>query len=146
MQIVKVFNIGSNYFFAGIDGFKSKDDDVLEIIEDSKSFKHYRQYSDFNKKCHFQFVNKPKKEFLDWHIEHNIPMSVGKFLIPEVNEFFGITIEDLKSLMDKQMPILDHKHKYEAVIWDSYIENNSFTLTDAQRSRAYESYKKAREQ
>ena len=40
MQIVKVFNIGSNYFFAGIDGFKSKNDDVLEIIEDSTSFKH----------------------------------------------------------------------------------------------------------
>ena len=39
---------------------------------------------------------------------------------------------------------IDEKHRYEKVIFDSYVENDGFFLTDEQRLRAYEEYKMAR--
>lgn len=67
-------------------------------------------------------------------------MQLGKFLIPTFIEAIGFTIEDLKKLQ----PLadnLDDKHKYEKVIYDSYIQNNDFTLTDEQLQKAYLEYK-----
>jgi hypothetical protein len=39
---------------------------------------------------------------------------------------------------------LDIKHLYEKVIYNSYIENKSFVLTDEQRDKAYLLYKQGR--
>lgn len=67
-------------------------------------------------------------------------MQLGKFLIPTFIEAIGFTIEDLKKLQ----PLadnLDDKHKYEKVIYDSYIQNNDFILTDEQLQKAYLEYK-----
>ena len=58
-------------------------------------------------------------------------MQLGKFLVPTFVEAIGFTIEDLKKLQ----PLadnLDDKRKYEKVIYDSYIQNNDFALTDEQ--------------
>ena len=91
----------------------------------------------------FLYRNINKDEFIKDALTSGVPMRAGKFLVPEFVEYIGFNIEDLKVLkpMFEQM---DDKHKYETVIYDSYIENNSFTLTDAQRDRAYEEYKKTR--
>ena len=65
------------------------------------------------------------------------------FLIPEFNKQISFTIEDLpkiKPLIDN----LDEKHKYEEIIYNAYIENKSFTLTEEQRDAAYRRYKEAR--
>ena len=70
-------------------------------------------------------------------------MVVGKFLIPEFNKKIGFTIDDLpkiKPLIDR----LDEKHIYEKIIYESYLENNSFTLTEDQRLKAYKKYKETR--
>ena len=39
---------------------------------------------------------------------------------------------------------LDDKHKYERLIYESYINNNSFTLTEKQLQEAYDEYRKYR--
>jgi hypothetical protein len=57
-------------------------------------------------------------------------MVIGKFLIPEFNELINFTIDDLPRL-EPLLNRLDDKHKYEKIIYDSYIENNAFVLTDA---------------
>ena len=70
-------------------------------------------------------------------------MSVIKFLTPEFNEAIGFTIKDLpkvKPLIDK----LDEKHLYAKIIYEAYLENGSFTLTQEQRDKAYEEYKRLR--
>ena len=70
-------------------------------------------------------------------------MAVGKYLIPEFCNQIGFTVEDLpkvKSLLTK----LDDKHKYEEIIYNSYITNGSFTLTQEQRDEAYKLYKESR--
>ena len=54
-----------------------------------------------------------------------------------------MSIDDLKRLK----PIiakLDDKHKYEEVIYNAYLENNDFVLTDEQRQEAYRVYNKYR--
>jgi hypothetical protein len=136
------FLIGSQYFFSCYPDFKSKDTDEIEII-DTNEFKQMRQITGKGK-CLFQMKKHAAKEdYIDWALQSQIGMVVGKFLVPEFCAAIGFTIEDLprlRVLIDK----LDAKHKYEEIIYNSYIENGSFALTSVQRDRAYKSYKESR--
>lgn len=134
--------VGSTVFFKDIDGFVSKDTDVLELVDNPTSFKHVRQIK-FPNKCVFQWKRMNPQEFIDATLKHNVPMAIGKFLIPEFVKEIGFTIEHLKQLqplVDK----LDDKHKYEKVIYDAYIQNNDFYLTNDQLLNSYNEYKKYR--
>lgn len=134
--------MGSQYFFSCYDDFTSKDIDEIQIIETNK-FSHMRQLTGQGK-CLFQLKKYSSfEEYINWDVRSNLGMVIGKYLIPEFCNEIGFTIEDLpkvKSLINK----LDDKHKYEEIIYNSYIENGSFTLTDEQREKAYKSYKKNR--
>ena len=128
--------VGSQIFFKGLPNYFPKDIDYVEIVEKNPISVH------FNDKCIFQIVRKPKEKLLD-DVFRSIPMAMGKFLVPGFIKEFDITIEDLKKLE----PItrkLDAKHRYEKIIFDSYIENGDFYLTDEQRMKAYEEYLKYR--
>ena len=50
------------------------------------------------------------------------------------------TIDDLK-LFQSAFDNIDERHKYEKVIYEPYIKNNAFVLTDEQRNEAYKLYK-----
>lgn len=134
--------IGSQYFFSCYDDFKGKDVDEVQIIE-TTDFAQMRQLTGQGK-CLFQMKkHNSKEDYINWAIQSNIGMVIGKFLVPEFCTKIGFTIEDLpkiKVLLER----LDDKHKYEEIIYNSYLENGSFTLTSEQRDRAYESYKKYR--
>ena len=134
--------IGSTYFFSNYPDFKSKDVDKLEIIN-TNEFKQMRQITGQGT-CLFQLKRQESTEdYIAWAVKSKLGMVIGKFLIPEFCNEIGFTIKDLpkvKSLIEK----LDSKHFYEKIIYDSYIKNGSFTLTDEQRDRAYESYKQSR--
>lgn len=134
--------IGSRYFFSCYEDFKSKDVDEIQIIK-TNEFSQIRQLTGQGK-CLFQMKkHKSKEDYIEWALKSNVGMVVGKFLVPEFCAAIGFTIEDLprlKVLIDK----LDDKHKYEEIIYNSYLENGSFTLTDEQRDRAYKSYKDSR--
>lgn len=134
--------IGSKYFFSCYEDFEPHDIDELEIIE-TNEFNQVRQLTGQGK-CLFQMKkHSSKNDYIEWAIQSPLGMVVGKFLVPEFCEAIGFTVEDLprlRVLIDK----LDKKHKYEEIIYNSYIENGSFTLTDEQRDRAYASYKATR--
>ena len=134
--------MGSQYFFSCYEDFKSKDIDEIEIIE-TNNFKYMRQLTGQGK-CLFQLRKQETvDDYINYALKSNLGMVIGKFLIPEFCEAIGLTINDLpklKPLIDK----LDDKHKYEEIIFDSYTQNGSFTLTDEQRARAYNSYKESR--
>lgn len=136
------FLMGSQYFFSCYDDFDSKDIDKIEIIE-TNEFKYVRQLTGQGK-CLFQLRKQnTTDDYINYALQSNLGMVVGKFLIPEFCETIGLTINDLpklKSLINK----LDNQHKYEEIIYESYIQNGSFTLTDDQRARAYESYRESR--
>lgn len=134
--------VGSRAFFKSIEGFKSKDIDILELVDNSTNFKVSRQFK-FKDKCVFQWKRMSADEFIRVTLERNFPMEVGKFLVPDFINEIGISIHDmvrLKPLIDS----LDDKHKYEKIIYDSYLLNNGFYLTEEQIKEAYKIYKKYR--
>jgi hypothetical protein len=134
--------IGSQYFFSCYNDFNSKDIDELQIIE-TNEFAQMRQITGQGKCLFLMKRHSSKEAYIDWALKSKIGMVIGKFLVPEFCTEIGFTINDLPrlaTLLDR----LDDKHKYEKIIFDSYIENGSFELTDAQRERAYKSYKESR--
>lgn len=134
--------IGSQYFFSCYDDFASKDIDELQIV-DTNEFLQMRQITGMGK-CLFQLKrHQSKEDYIAWALQSNIGMVIGKFLIPEFCEAIGFTIEDLPRLVSL-LTKLDDKHKYEEIIFNSYLENGSFALTNEQREQAYKSYKNSR--
>lgn len=135
--------IGSTYFFKDYEDFHSKDKDYINIVDEGINFQWVRQIS-MGYKCTFDIVRHTKEELIEYALNNPGPaMQVGKFLIPEFNQEFGITVDDIKQLKPL-IDNLDDKHKYEEIIYNAYIENNDFTLTDEQRQAAYDSYKESR--
>ncbi len=133
--------MGSRYFFKEYKDYRSHDFDTIEL-QDNPAYERVMIIRGQGKDMFF-FRRKPKEQLIADALNSELPMVVGKFLIPEFNQEIGFTIEDLpkiKSLIDK----LDDKHKYEEIIYNSYIENKSFTLTEEQRLKAYKSYKQSR--
>lgn len=132
--------MGSSYFFQTYEDFQIKDYDDLCIM-DKFIFPGNVMNMKLKDKDVFMFRNMPKKGFIDDVIESKVYMKLGKFLIPEFNEYIGFTINDLillRPLFDE----LDERHSYEKIIADAYIENNEFKLTPEQRLEAYNEYKK----
>lgn len=134
--------VGSNVFFKGINEFKSKDIDILELVDNPIGFKNQRQFR-FKDKCVFQWRRMPVNELISITLSNNVPMEVGKFLVPEFIEVMNITLDDLKKLQPL-VDNLDDKHKYEKIIYDSYMSNRNFVLTEDQLNEAYKEYLKYR--
>lgn len=133
--------MGSNYFFSQYKDFKSTDVDKIELVE-NPDFKEKRVIRGQGKD-YFYLRKKSKAELINDALNSSLPMVVGKFLIPEFNKQIGFTVEDLpqlQPLIDK----LDNKHLYEKIIYEAYLENKAFILTEAQRLKAYMKYKEAR--
>lgn len=140
-----IFKIGSTYFFSCYPDFKPSDTDELEFEEHPTMYKNMMQLRARDKtKCHFWWRKMTADEFVEYTLSSKLPMEMGKFLVPEVCDYLGFTLEHLKKLKPVT-ELLDDRHKYEKIIFDSYIENNDFYLTDEQRLNAYEEYKKERE-
>jgi hypothetical protein len=134
--------IGSTYFFSEYTDFKSKDIDEIQII-DTNEFSQIRQITGQGK-CLFQMKRHSSKEdYIDWALKSQLGMVIGKFLVPEFCAAIGVVIDDLPKLLPLIYK-LDDKHKYEEIIFNSYIENGDFTLTKEQRDLAYQSYKETR--
>ena len=139
---MKKILIGSKYFFSRYPDFNGKDIDEIQLV-DTTEFAQMRQITGRGR-CLFQMKrHTTTQEYIDWAVKSKVGMVVGKFLVPEFCKAIGFTIADLPKvavLVDR----LDAKHQYEKIIYDSYLENGSFTLTDEQRGRAYQSYKESR--
>lgn len=138
-NIIKSINVGSQVFFSNIPNYTSKDKDILHVI-DYPIFGETIQIMRKDNKDEFLMYNFGKDTLIELTKD---PIQVGKFLVPEFAEYIDLNIEDLKRL-EPWLDKLDDKHKYERIIYDSYIENNGFFLTDEQLNKAYEIYKKYR--
>ena len=140
MSQLKKILVGSRYFFNGYNDFVPKDSDYVEFIEPDKYGEREVHFKD---KCVFQIYKKPANEMLNNVINTDLPMKVGKFLVPEFNDYIGLDFSELHKLA-LLFEKIDEKHTYEKVIFESYMENNSYNLTQEQLDLAYLEYKKAR--
>lgn len=138
------FIVGSTYFFNQYENFNSKDIDILLLVDNPIEFDIHRQTTLFNKKCVFEWKRMTADEFVKLTLKTDLPIQVGKFLIPEFNKEIGFTLEHLKTL-EPIFNNLDDKHLYEKVIFDAYIANNDFTLTETQLEHAFMVYKEKRQ-
>ena len=138
------FIIGSKAFFTGFSDFKAIDTDYL-ILEDNPDYELTKSVMDENGNHYVYWENMPKERFIEIHTHFYEGRFMQKFLVPEFVEYLGFTIDDLKSLsflLDR----LDEQHSYCRTIYNYYIENNSFTLTQEQLTQAYEVYKMDRKE
>lgn len=130
------FKVGSSYFF----GDQGTDIDEVEFEDSPRLYRNVMQFRKKDgKRCLFKWRKMTPDEFVEYTLNSKLPMEIGKFLVPEVAEFLGFTIEHLKQLAPV-VDRLDDKHKYEKVIYDAYLENGEFYLTDEQRNEAYTEY------
>ena len=138
-KVIHKFIVGSSAFFKNIQDFNPKDLDVLFILDcPIFGYNVSRIRKDNNDK--FMLYNSGKDNLIEMI---NDPLQVGKFLVQDFVNYIKLEINDLKKLnhwFDK----LDEKHKYEKIIYDAYIQNNAFYLTDDQLLKAYNIYKKYR--
>ena len=143
----KKIKIGSTPFFKDYPDYVPHDTDYMVFVDEvgSKVLKiHITE--DKQREDLFYYKNGiTKQELIEYELIHcqDKPCHAGKFLIPEVVEYFGITLDDLKQF-ERFFDNLDEKHLYEKIIYDAYIENNDFTLTQEQRDEAYNNYKEKR--
>lgn len=139
---MKKFLTGSTLFFSCYDDFSSKDVDEIELVDVDVPFKT-KQLSGKGR-CLFQIRRLPSTEdYISQALLSKSGMIVGRFLTPDFCKEIGFTIKDLEKV-EPLLDRLDPKHEYEKIIYYSYINNNSFTLTDAQRDKAYASYRASR--
>ena len=136
--------IGSQAFFSEYEDYKSHDRDFVEFQDEPETFRKFMIARENGDEI-FYYKTMTKEEFIEFELTHivRIPMAAGKFLVPELVQFLGITIEDLK-LFEDAFNRIDEKHLYEKKIYDFYVENGDFTLTQEQRNEAYQIYKEKR--
>jgi hypothetical protein len=134
--------IGSQYFFSGYDDFVSKDIDEIQII-DTNEFSQMRQITGQGRCLFLMKRHSSKEDYINWALKSQIGMVLGKFLVPEFCAAIGFSVADLSKLLPL-IGKLDDKHKYEEIIFNSYIQNGVFALTQEQRNEAYQSYKMTR--
>lgn len=134
--------MGSSYFFGDYPDYKIKDVDKLIFVDSPKLFKNVMTMRNGQDDI-FMWRRMTANDFIDYTLSKNNPLQLGKFLIPEICKEIGFTIQHLRQL-EPIVERLDKLHEYQRVIYNAYLENNDFTLTDAQRDQAYEVYKSAR--
>lgn len=142
INVIKEFKIGSSIFFASYSDYTQKDIDILAITDLPLFGKPMMNMKLKDKDIFFMCIE-DNSVMLDKTLKSGVNMRAGKFLSPEFAEYIGLTIEELKKLKP-MFDDIDEKHMYEKVIFDSYIKNNGFFLTNEQRLMAYEEYKRKR--
>lgn len=134
--------VGSRTFFNNYEDFQPTDNDFVQFHED--------ETTDFwvtveNDEHIFNFRSMEKDEFIKYEYERSLtmPLAVCKFLVPELTSLFNIQVDELP-IFEPQLKNISSKHQYMLYIYNCYLENGNFTLTDEQRLHAYEMYKERR--
>lgn len=139
MKQIAKFLVGSRAFFDGVDGFNPKDSDWLYIMDDFGTVKAEQLRFRLGGCDRILSRNFSKQEYIENTLRHDTEMLMGKFFVPEFAEYIGLEVHEL-SLFEKYLYTLDDRHKYYKIIYESYIENGCFELTDEQRMLAYAEY------
>lgn len=135
--------VGSRAFFSGMEGYRAQGCDTLTLTTEPDGF-DWRRESCLRGNRQFTYLLESPAAMVQRTLDAAEPLLVGKFLVPEVAEAIGATVDDilpLEPLLEK----LDDKHRYVAVIYEAVKTNGSFTLSDEQRLAAFEAYRSARE-
>ena len=141
---MKKILVGSNAFFKDFKGFKSKDKDYLVFIDNPVDFK-IRKEIYLRGIDMFYYKRLSPIEMINYTLETNNPLLIGKFLVPEVAEELKLSVTDILPL-EPMLSKLDEQHQYQVIIFNHIKNNNSFILTEEQLEEAYQFYISARKE
>lgn len=136
---MKNFVVGSAQFFSKFSDFKPKDIDILSIQPELPTKCLHHQFDQLDI---FLYQDLSKEEWIKDSFDY--PMKMIKFLNPDFCKYIEFGIDEL-SIFQELIDNMDEKHKYVGIIYNAYLENKNFTLTDEQLNRAYIEYKRERE-
>lgn len=132
---MKNFTVGSTQFFSKYPDFKSKDIDILSIQPELPTTCLHHEFGQLDV---FLYQDLSKEEWIKDAFDY--PMKMIKFLNPEFCKYINFTVEELP-VFQELIDTMDEKHKYVKIIYDAYLKNKDFTLTDEQLDLAYKEYK-----
>lgn len=139
---MKQILVGSRAFFSGIEGFRSNDTNFLVLVENPTDFQ-WRREQTLRGISMFHYRQETPARMVQRTLDNGNPLLAGKFLVPEVAQAIDATVDDILPL-EPLFAGLDDRHRYEAVIFNAYKQNGTFTLTEQQLQDAYASYCNAR--
>lgn len=139
---MKKILVGSNAFFKNVKNFKSKDKDYLILIDNPQDFKIRKEIC-LRGTDMFYYKRLSPLEMINYTLESNDPLLIGKFLVPEVAEELKLSVSDILPL-EPMISKLDEQHQYQVIIFNHIKNNNSFILTEEQIDEAYQFYIEAR--
>jgi hypothetical protein len=142
MKALAKFTAGSSAFFDCYPDFNPGDIDILIIMDDLPEGDNVFHLFD-GKKDNLLLRKMTKEGYIRDALDSGVPMRLGKFLVPEFASFIKMDIQDLKRL-EPLTRELDEKHTYEKIIYDAYIQNDGWWLTEDQRMAAYSEYRRTR--
>ena len=144
MKEIARFKMGSSYFFSSLPGYTVKDEDELilmtEWIPEDINVMHLMD----GKRDLILVKEMTKKEYIQDAINSGVPMRAGKFLCREFAIYIGLNLKELETLR-QVFENMDDKHRYQKVIFEAYISNGGWWLTDEQLNNAYTEYLRARQ-
>lgn len=140
---MKKYLVGSRAFFSGTEGFSPKDQDFL-VLESAPLDYEWRREQHLRGVCTFFYKIEPPAQMVQRAVDSKDALQLCKFLVPEVAAELRMSVDNIRPL-ETLLPLLDEKHRYYEIIFRAYMTNGSFTLTEAQRLEAYQSYTESRE-
>lgn len=148
LKVIKRIETGSVVFFKNYPDFNPHDRDYIEFCKTNEfKFIERSRIQELGVDVFYVKVLNSPDEYIDCAVEHGIKTNTGmiicEFLLPEYIKFIGMTVDRLPRLAPL-FDVLDKKHLYLKIIYEAYLKNGKFELTDEQRLAAYEEYKRER--
>lgn len=133
--------VGSRSFFGSMPYFNSKDTDYVrfEKLPDGEIYQRLVGW----KTDYFIFGTTDKEVLLDFIESTGDYLHVAPFLSPAVCKIIGFRPEELPRI-EKYVKLVPPKYRYYEKIYNAYVENDDFYLTEEQRAAAYKVYREAR--
>lgn len=136
------FLVGSRAFFSGLEGFSSDNRNFVKLVTNSAPLRIESKLS-VHGNIVYRLLREPASVMVQKAVESGNGLLLGNFLVPAFAKEIGLTIDDLKKLQPL-LSALGNRHSYQAVIYNCYLTNGSFSLTNEQRTEAYKTYLSAR--
>lgn len=135
-----LIQVGSRRFFGGLKDYQSDSNAFVQVIDAPKGFSFVKETNLYGRHL-FQWARLAPQEYVEYALKKGAPEQIGKFLVPEFCSEIGFTLSDLRQL-EPLLDKLDEEHKYYRLIYNAYMANGDFTLTDEQRQAAYEEWRR----
>lgn len=137
--MIKTIQAGSRAFFSNYEDFQPSDNDLIKF-DDEQTVDFYSSFEDDVHIFHYRHMSKDELFSFIYNYSFQNPLVVCTFTLPEVAEFYDISISEM-FLFEDRFNYLTRRHNYMKFIFSCYVENGEYSLTQAQLDKAYEMYK-----